>query len=126
MPGFSITLLLLPHNNPTSDLNPALILSLLDEKADTPGWKWSSASPPLPETVPSAASATPPTEQRKPNPNLLRSSDPKAFIACIERACKALVSAEPEITQMDTIAGDGDCGLTLKVRAHHRPTVVSK
>jgi dihydroxyacetone kinase len=25
------------------------------------------------------------------------------------------VKAEPEITEMDVIAGDGDCGLTLKV-----------
>ncbi len=36
------------------------------------------------------------------------------FVQAIVGVCEGLAKAEPEITRMDTIAGDGDCGLTLK------------
>jgi len=108
MPGFSITLLLLPEEQQTRDL----IISLLDEPTEAPGWKWSSRSPPagvqFPSDVPSAVSAT--NKSKGP----LKAPDPSAFISAVENACNALIEAEPEITRMDTIAGDGDCGLTLK------------
>lgn len=35
----------------------------------------------------------------------------------IEAACHALIKAEPELTQYDTIAGDGDAGHTLRAGA---------
>jgi dihydroxyacetone kinase len=38
----------------------------------------------------------------------------EVYLAAIRRACEAAVAAEPELTEMDRIAGDGDCGLTLK------------
>jgi dihydroxyacetone kinase len=43
--------------------------------------------------------------------------------AAIADACKALIEAEPKLTEWDTIVGDGDCGLTmargaLKVHNH--------
>ncbi len=50
-------------------------------------------------------------------------------MAAIERAANALIAAEPEITKQDTIAGDGDAGLTLKAGAEGafgRQTVVSR
>ena len=31
----------------------------------------------------------------------------------IEKCCKALMDAEPELTKFDTIVGDGDCGITM-------------
>lgn len=37
-----------------------------------------------------------------------------AFLGAITRACKALIEAEPELTEQDRIAGDGDAGLTLE------------
>lgn len=43
--------------------------------------------------------------------------DPAGFVSAISRAATALIAAEPEITRQDTIAGDGDAGLTLKVGA---------
>lgn len=43
--------------------------------------------------------------------------DPQLFIAAVTAACQALIAAEPEITKYDTIAGDGDCGETLKAGA---------
>lgn len=108
MPGFSITLLLLSEEKQTRDL----ILSLLDEPTETPGWKWSSRSPPTgvqsPSEIPGVVSATDTSK------SCLKAPDPSAFTSAVKNACDALIQAEPEITRMDTIAGDGDCGLTLK------------
>ncbi|CAL1715006.1 unnamed protein product [Somion occarium] len=117
MPGFSITLLLLPSSTDTDAPQTSQILSLLDEATNAPGWKWSSGLPPstiqqAATTVPSAAGAALPSEGEK-----LAASDPSAFIDAVKRACKALIDEEPEITRMDSIAGDGDCGLTLKAGA---------
>ncbi|OBZ74139.1 Dihydroxyacetone kinase [Grifola frondosa] len=96
MPGFSLTVLLLPSpaDLDTSAPSTSLLLSLLDEKPNVPGWnssRWGAIR--------------------------LRAEDPAALIAAVQRACTALVVEEPEITRMDNIAGDGDCGLTLKAGA---------
>jgi dihydroxyacetone kinase len=47
----------------------------------------------------------------------VRAQDVQGFERAVERACNALDQAEPEITKMDTISGDGDCGLTLQTGA---------
>ena len=113
MPGFSITLLLLPTKDEVDAPFTSDILSLLDDKPDVPGWKWSSGSAPLPQShqVFSGNSAATIT------PSLEKISIPKTagFIENIKRAAHALINAESEITEMDSIVGDGDCGLTLKV-----------
>lgn len=118
MPGFSITLLLLPSKNQTSShtYTPAqsLILSLLDDKSNAPGWKWSSRVVPPNQTR--HAPETSNTEQITSGLPL-RVTDTIFFETSVKRACEALIAAEPEITRMDTIAGDGDCGLTLKVKS---------
>ncbi|KAK0466143.1 dihydroxyacetone kinase [Desarmillaria tabescens] len=113
MPGFSISLVLLPRDEDSGAPKASKILSLLDAKAETPGWKWTSTSKPnasftLDKDLKTKA-ATKSTEAGS-----LSAADPKAFIEAIKRACQAVVKEEPEITRMDTIAGDGDCGLTLK------------
>ncbi|RDB15774.1 Dihydroxyacetone kinase 1 [Hypsizygus marmoreus] len=115
MPGFSITLLLLPTATSPSAPSSSLILSLLDDQADAPGWKWSSGTPPPaePKTVTAAAEIAQLDSGIAP----LKSSDPVSFKASVEKACNALIAAEPDITKMDTIAGDGDCGLTLQAGA---------
>jgi triose/dihydroxyacetone kinase / FAD-AMP lyase (cyclizing) len=109
MPGFSITLLLLPEGQHTRNL----LLSLLDEPAETPGWKWSSRVPPACLQHPSSVSLEVSASDKSKAP-LIKARDLPAFISAVERACDAIIQAEPEITRMDTIAGDGDCGLTLK------------
>lgn len=43
--------------------------------------------------------------------------DSKAFVEAIKRAANEVITAEPEITRQDQIAGDGDAGLTLKAGA---------
>ncbi|KAF9785088.1 dihydroxyacetone kinase [Thelephora terrestris] len=108
MPGFSITLLLLPEEQHTRDL----VLSLLDEPTETPGWKWTSRVPPTSLKSSPKISRTDSAPEKSKVP--LKAQDPFAFISAVERACNAIIQAEPEITRMDTIAGDGDCGLTLK------------
>lgn len=46
-----------------------------------------------------------------PGPAAINSEN---FIVAVKCAAEALIAAEPEITKQDTIAGDGDAGLTLK------------
>jgi len=116
MPGFSITLLLLSTPNDPSSPSTSLLLSLLDEKTDAPGWKWSSGAPPVPTATSEPSTLIRKATERKATTSThLKYPDPTFFTASIERACKALVASEPEITRLDSIAGDGDCGLTLKV-----------
>ncbi|KAI1793554.1 dihydroxyacetone kinase 1 [Ganoderma leucocontextum] len=119
MPGFSITTLLLPSASETGKEVPdaSLLLSLVDEPANVPGWKWSSNTvPPDADQIPSGTKKQGAVAAAQETVTL-RAEDPKAFNAAVERACKALGEAEPEITRYDLIAGDGDCGLTLKAGA---------
>ncbi|KAL4063120.1 Dak1 domain-containing protein [Scleroderma citrinum] len=116
MPGFSLTLLLLPGTNDTNAPPLDLLLGLLDGPADAPGWKWLARMVPdrvrpIPHIKQGPRIAPPPASSRAAT---LRAPDVASFNASIARACNALVAAEPEITRMDSIAGDGDCGLTLK------------
>lgn len=115
MPGFSITLLLLPGAEPDNATSTHFILSLLDDPTNAPGWKWSSKSEPkaITETASLASVDTTPLSSQ----SSLRAPDVRSFEIAIERACSALLSAEGEITDMDKIAGDGDCGLTLSAGA---------
>ncbi|KAF5336703.1 hypothetical protein D9758_015092 [Tetrapyrgos nigripes] len=113
MPGFSITLLLLPNQSNGPDSSH--ILSLLDDPTSAPGWKFSShVAPPseLTLTTPSTASTTKATHHPIPAPS------PETFVSSLTSACKALIAAEPQITSYDNIAGDGDCGLTLQSGAN--------
>ncbi|KIY64086.1 dihydroxyacetone kinase [Cylindrobasidium torrendii FP15055 ss-10] len=112
MPGVSVSLLLLPKSGESGAPKTEDLLSYIDAKANAPGWKWTSPQ------IPNDISKFTVKAETKPSPTAASSgvkvADPKAFIENITRACDAVVAAEPEITRMDTIAGDGDCGLTLK------------
>ncbi|KAF7347155.1 Dihydroxyacetone kinase [Mycena venus] len=114
MPGFSLSLLLLPRADDSSAPKTDKLLSLLDAPAQTPGWKWNSAAPPVTPTPLAPAASASSTSSRSSG---ISSPQPEEFLAALKRACVALTKAEPEITRMDTIAGDGDCGLTLKAGA---------
>ena len=114
MPGFSLTLLLLPPDHEVSAPSASLLLSLLDEPAETPGWKWTSGAPPtkdVPMTLVGPGNAQTQVSFKS------ASSDDDLFVKGITRACQGLVDAESQITKMDQIAGDGDCGMTLKAGA---------
>ena len=120
MPGFSLTLLLLPPSS--SDVAPPsdVILRLLDASTSAPGWKWTSGAAP---SAPSAPPAVLPTERAADQGQRVRAQDVHGFERSVERVCNALDKAEPEITKMDTISGDGDCGLTLQTGANGTPTI---
>ena len=113
MPGFSLTLLLLPDAADANAPDAQLLLALLDEPAAVPGWKWAVGAAPAAGIVapPPAAAA------HSGGASALRAADGAAFTDAVRRACEGLVREEPEITRMDNIAGDGDCGLTLKAGA---------
>lgn len=113
MAGFSITTLLLPNSSDKSAPSSELLLSLLDDTPVASGWKYvATAPPPAQIAAPKQAAAS--AASTVASAHKIALTDSKAFSAAVERACKGLIKAEPEITHMDTIAGDGDCGLTLK------------
>ena len=111
MPGFSLTALLLPRHSESPSINE--ILDLLDADADAPGWKWSSRMVP-PDSLAEDIAISSATNVLPASTNPLRATSPVDFKASIKRACEALIAEEPNITRMDSIAGDGDCGFTLK------------
>lgn len=111
MPGFSLTLLLLPGASDANAPDPSLLLSLLDEPAAVPGWKWTVGNAPSDSIITPQAAAAAAADETSAR---LKAPDAKVFTDAIERACAGLIKEEPEITRMDNIAGDGDCGLTLK------------
>lgn len=114
MPGYSITVLLLPDSSEKNAPSASLLLELLDDKPNVPGWKWSAPSKPLAPSAQIKQTSGTGSAAAVAETIRLRAEDPQAFIASVKRACEALIEAEPELTRMDSIAGDGDCGLTLK------------
>ena len=114
MPGFSLTLFLLPGPDDRNAPNAEKLLALLDEPAGVPGWKWTAGTAPADSfVVPKASTAS----AAKSETAQVSAPDQQVFIDAITRACNNLIKEEPEITRMDNIAGDGDCGLTLKAGA---------
>lgn len=120
MPGFSLTLLLLPFDDEYP--SPSHLLSLLDEPVDTPGWKWTPGAPPskvvLTKQVEQSRSQGGPSAKSN-------SQSASVFVDAITQACQGLIKAEPDITRMDQIAGDGDCGMTLKAGAEGADLFIS-
>ncbi|WVW82122.1 dihydroxyacetone kinase [Kwoniella bestiolae CBS 10118] len=114
MPGFSLTLLLLPGKSESAKYSSSQILEYLDAPASAPGWSWTSGKEPgvVGEKVDEAA-----VEDKKGKEVDLAPTDPSEFISAIKRSCRALIAAEPELTKQDQIAGDGDAGLTLEAGA---------
>ncbi|KAI0343088.1 dihydroxyacetone kinase [Trametopsis cervina] len=111
MPGFSLTLLLLPGSSDSNAPSAEKLLSLLDEPASVPGWKWTAGKPPADTAIAPKASESAAVGSETTR---IKAADEGQFVEAIIRACNALIREEPEITRMDNIAGDGDCGLTLK------------
>jgi len=110
MPGFSLSMLLLPRSDVVGPYSEDYMLSLLDAKPQTPGWKWHAHSMPvIPVSI-----GTPTESFDPPASNIAQSGDLHRFKEVVEKACLSLIQAEPDITRLDSIAGDGDCGLTLK------------
>ncbi|KAG9073830.1 Dihydroxyacetone kinase 2, partial [Ceratobasidium sp. UAMH 11750] len=95
MPGFSVTLVLLPSDG-QGPATADTILDLLDAPAKTPAWAWTSSSPPG-----SAKQPSPPTKSESTNVSESGNKVSSQFVDAVHRACEALIHAEPNITQMD-------------------------
>jgi dihydroxyacetone kinase len=107
MPGFSLTLLLLPAIDNTADPSSEALISLLDEKVDTPGWKWTSRNIPATEVPLSHTKQTSPSSSTLYN-SQITVSNPAQIVNAVKSACQALIQAEPVLTKMDQVAGDGE------------------
>lgn len=102
--GVSITLLNL------ADIDSNAVIQALDMPTDAPGWN--SAC-----TVWSALREVSTTPENPRKSDRTVDIDGEVTKNLISAACNALVEAEPEITEYDTITGDGDAGTTLKSAA---------
>lgn len=105
-PGFSITLL---NVSKAGDK----VLEYLDAPTNAPGWvargtteEWKHAKevPKLPEF-----------EHNKPVTSDVKTNS--QFVENLKKGLNNVIKEEPKITEYDTVAGDGDCGETLKAGA---------
>lgn len=104
--GFSVTLL--NATNVNSKLgNKVNVLDLLDAPTDAPGWPVKSYHTDAPTF--DSKILNPEHEQVKKAGTFDYSHFEKFF----KSGAEAVVKAEPEITRLDTLVGDGDCGTTL-------------
>ncbi|KAJ2786763.1 Dihydroxyacetone kinase 2 [Coemansia interrupta] len=99
MPGASITLLMLPDD----DTRCADLLSLVDAPAFCPGWINHAR---VNDAGSTDESAQGPTIQFKPE------SD-STWEKVISEAYASVVEEEPQVTLLDQLMGDGDCGQVL-------------
>ncbi|VEU22910.1 DEKNAAC104182 [Brettanomyces naardenensis] len=102
-PGFSITLLNITKAGGEE------IKDCLDYPTEAPGWnshltrnKWERER----------------EDDEEPNydielPTSLVTFEPAEYKKVLVEGCKALISKEAKLTEYDTIAGDGDCGITM-------------
>jgi triose/dihydroxyacetone kinase / FAD-AMP lyase (cyclizing) len=108
-------------------------LARLDAPTDAPAWPRSLAVPelgkprqPLCAVSRLAAADAGARAQASSRVAALEGRDTPAerlVRACVRACCDACIAAEPEMTRQDTLAGDGDCGTTIKagaqaIRAH--------
>lgn len=104
MPGFSLSLLLLPSATSSSSPSPYTadqILAYLDAPGDAPGWHWTARSEPGVYT-PKAAGADANEFAQEYKGKALKPTDAKVFVAAIKQACEDVKEAEPLITKYDT------------------------
>ncbi|CAG7851718.1 Dihydroxyacetone kinase 2 Short=DHA kinase 2; AltName: Full=Glycerone kinase 2; AltName: Full=Triokinase 2; AltName: Full=Triose kinase 2 [Serendipita indica DSM 11827] len=112
MPGFSLSLLLLPREEDKHTVSAEKILQYLDDETEATAWK---AAIKVKHPGQRGRSTTGDTvAQASRIDRCMEAPDKSAFVALVERVCMSLKAAEPEITKMDEKAGDGDCGYTLK------------
>ena len=106
-PGVSITLL-----NVSRIESPVPILELLDAPTEAVGWSGNVSSSTWNQHN-KLNIIEPPEGLNSASISRDLATSAEAFQRGLERAAQALKDAEPQITQYDTIAGDGDCGETL-------------
>ncbi|KAL2760434.1 hypothetical protein ACRALDRAFT_1026774 [Sodiomyces alcalophilus JCM 7366] len=106
--GFSITLL----NVVNTDIGGPGMVELLDDPAEAAGW-YAPISKETWETKNGATRESDASQEQQQQPSGLK-YDASAATESITAALHSVIAAEPEITQYDTVVGDGDCGIGLK------------
>jgi dihydroxyacetone kinase len=114
MLGFSLTLLLLPRPDEGSVVATDRILELLDAPSSATAFRPATA---LNVDYEASRPLAGGPESKHSTHQVMSAPHPDDFVSALKRACDALIAAEPDITRMDTVAGDGDCGTTLKAGA---------
>ncbi|KAG0338460.1 Dihydroxyacetone kinase 2 [Podila humilis] len=99
MPGISISLLVLPND----DIESQRLLSLLDAPAHCPGWV----------NHVNVEDAGDTDESARGPPQLFTPAKDARWENVIETVYKNVIENEPEVTRLDQIMGDGDCGKVL-------------
>ena len=97
MPGMSLTIL------PVD----AARLRRLDAPTTAPAWPGSGRISPAREIVPNPSAAPEPISPRAPSPNS------ETIKQSVLAAADALERAEPQLTELDAAAGDGDLGTSM-------------
>ncbi|VUC32472.1 unnamed protein product [Clonostachys rosea] len=104
--GFSISLL------NTVDIGGPSMIELLDAPSEAPGWAAPiQASTWEAKNTAERTSSSKLDEAKKPSGQTMNVADEKS---ALNSALEAVIAAEPEVTQYDTVVGDGDCGIGLK------------
>ncbi|KAJ2775145.1 Dihydroxyacetone kinase 2 [Coemansia nantahalensis] len=99
MPGASLSLLVLPSD----EQQCGKLLALLDQPAECPGWvshAHAEGAASVDEAECSAAAPVAPAADER-------------WERAISSAYQSVVAAEPEVTRLDQLMGDGDCGHVL-------------
>lgn len=107
--GFSVSLLRITD---TGLGNGNSMLNLLDAPAEATGWS-AAISTKTWQTKSSATREYDSGDSREVQPSNLR-LDPALAKKALKSALMRVIAAEPDITNYDTIVGDGDCGIGLK------------
>ncbi|KAF9961311.1 Dihydroxyacetone kinase 2, partial [Modicella reniformis] len=100
MPGASISVLVLPDN----DVEFKDLISLIDQPAHCPGW--------VNHAQVVDAGSTDDESAQGPVVSFTPTSD-ATWERVIEHAYSNVVAEEPEVTRLDQLMGDGDCGQVL-------------
>ena len=87
-------------------------LRLLD--APTAASAWPNVPRCRPDTIEAQAASTAPAGFAYNTGGPAQTEGGKAIKTAIEAACAALIAAEPQLTEMDRIVGDGDLGASMK------------
>ncbi|KAJ2709913.1 Dihydroxyacetone kinase 2 [Coemansia spiralis] len=99
MPGASLSLLVLPSD----EQQRSTLLALVDQSAECPGWVNHSHADGVGSVDEAECSTAVPVEP---------ASDER-WERAIASAYQSVVAAEPEVTRLDQLMGDGDCGQVL-------------
>lgn len=111
MPGFSVSLFLLPREG-ESKYSSAELLELLDAPADAPGWAWTSRSEPRSYKSTSSKTNTDAAGHTQNTGAAVEPTSSQAFIGAVQQACQDVIEAEPEITRYDTCVPNGSRAAT--------------